>query len=157
MSRKHDPVAWIATGLGAGKLPLAPGTWGSAQAVLLVALVEISFSHQARFLLALLLALIIGLGIWTAGSIAVRSGESDPSEVVIDEIAGQILTLLAAPATPLAWLSGFLLFRLFDILKPFPIRQSERLPRGWGIVLDDLIAGVYAALSLYAASAQGWI
>ncbi len=157
MSGNHAPVAWIATGLGAGYLPLAPGTWGSAQGVLLVALVEIFFAHQARFLLTLLLVLIVGLGIWTAGLMASQRGQSDPSEIVIDEIAGQMVTLLAAPATPVAWVSGFFLFRLLDILKPFPARQSEKLPGGWGIVLDDLIAGIYGALLLYAATLQGWI
>ena len=120
-------------------------------------MVEIVFAHQARFLLTLLLVLIIGLGIWTAGLMASRRGQSDPSEIVIDEIAGQMVTLLAAPATPVAWVSGFFLFRLLDILKPFPARQSEKLPGGWGIVLDDLIAGIYGALLLYAATLQGWI
>lgn len=93
-------------------------------------------------------------GIWASGVVARECGLKDPQLVVVDEVLGTWLTL--AGATHINWLSlalGFGLFRLFDIWKPFPVRQTEKLPGGAGIVLDDMVAGVYGALVLFAA---GW-
>ncbi len=138
----------IATGAGAGYLPVAPGTWGSLQAVVLAALLIWPAGVPALPALAAATLLAVAAGIPAAGALARRAGREDPSEVVIDEIAGQWLTLLFVPLTPLALVAGFFLFRLFDIIKPPPVRQLERWPGGWGIVADDLAAGVFAGVSL---------
>lgn len=211
----------IATALGVGYLPKAPGTFGSlvgvATAVLsavfflrpasirvlfsLHPLTDAMFSdnhflfpggdiHNSMLALPLVCALallvILGaIGVWSASRAADFSGIKDPQFVVIDEVAGQHLTLLL-PLIPIAlphltehfdfsvyaifftlsllnWkylLLGFLLFRLFDIWKPFPVRQLEKLPRGWGIMADDWMAGIYAAILLRVAlhfGLLGWV
>lgn len=136
----------IASGFFTGRLPLAPGTWGSLLAVLVVgglAFLRPSLLFPVQvvlFWLAVLAALL------SAGAVARREGASDPSVVVIDEIAGQWLCLLFVPPTALGLGAGFVLFRLLDLWKPFPARQSEQLPGAAGILLDDLIAGLYAGL-----------
>ena len=211
----------IATVLGVGYLPKAPGTFGSlvgvATAVLsavfflrptsihglfsLHPLTDAVFSdthflvpgsdlHNSTLALPLLCALgllvLMGaIGVWSSYRAAVFSGIKDPQFVVIDEVAGQHLTLLL-PLIPIAlphltehmdfsayaifftlslvnWkylLLGFLLFRLFDIWKPFPVRQLEKLPHGWGIMADDWMAGIYAAILLRVAlhfGLLGWV
>jgi phosphatidylglycerophosphatase A len=84
------------------------------------------------------------LGVWAAGEAEESFGRTDPGQVVIDEVVGQMLTFLLLPHATWKWLAGgFLLFRAFDIVKPFPARQAERIPRGWGIMLDDVLAGLY--------------
>ncbi len=95
---------------------------------------------------------IFALGVWAAGHAERFFDRIDPGEVVIDEVVGQIITFLARPDAPGKYLlAGFILFRIFDVVKPFPVRRAERLPGGWGIMLDDVVAGVYslAALSLF--------
>ena len=93
-------------------------------------------------------------GIWAADVVARASGKKDPQMVVIDEVVGQWITLAGAAAfTWRSWILAFALFRIFDIWKPVPVRQLEKLPGGWGIVADDAMAGVYGALVLFAA---GW-
>ena len=101
------------------------------------------------------LALVVSApAIWAAGETARQAGMKDPQFVVVDEVVGQWLALTGARTRNWkAWLAAFVLFRLFDIWKPFPVRQLESLPGGWGIVADDLMAGVYAALVLFLA---GW-
>jgi phosphatidylglycerophosphatase A len=87
---------------------------------------------------------LFALGVWAAGEAEKYFGRTDPGQVVIDEVVGQMLTFLLIPHTTWKWLlGGFLLFRAFDIIKPFPARQAERIPRGWGIMMDDVIAGGY--------------
>jgi phosphatidylglycerophosphatase A len=87
---------------------------------------------------------LFAAGVWAAGEAETFFGRTDPGQVVIDEVVGQMLTFLVIPHATWKWLvGGFLLFRTFDIVKPFPARQAERIPRGWGIMLDDVIAGVY--------------
>ena len=96
-------------------------------------------------LLALLIVMTFFLGVWAAGRSEKFFGRTDPGHVVIDEVAGQMVALLLVPHAP--WkllLAGFVLFRVFDISKPFPAGRAERLPGGWGIMLDDVISGVYA-------------
>lgn len=103
----------------------------------------------ATGLLAVSSAVILGLGVWAAGRAEEFFGRTDPGQVVVDEVVGQMITLLLLPHATWVWLlGGFLLFRAFDIVKPFPARQAERFPRGWGIMMDDVIAGVYGLAML---------
>lgn len=150
-SSPHAPAPlWanvIATFFGAGKLRPGPGTWGSAAAVLiwygLSRWIAIPWQWEALALLALL-AIVVGIP--AATRFARASQSKDPQSVVVDEVAGQWITLLAAPVTWKSLLVGFILFRGFDILKPPPVRQLESLPEGTGIVIDDVAAGLYALL-----------
>jgi len=199
----------IATALGVGYAPKAPGTFGSLVGVVTAALTALFFLrpsnigdlfsqerlmestlmdhhflvpgtdiHNAQLIVpvtcAILLAVFLALvGVWSAGRAAQFAGVHDPQHVVIDEVAGQHITLIL-PLIPIAlpnlaarmdlsdyaiysalsllnWkylLAGFVLFRLFDIWKPFPVRNLEKLPGGWGIMADDWLAGVYAAILL---------
>jgi len=106
-----------------------------------------------RLLLIFATACVLVVGIWASTSAETYFGKTDPREVVIDEVAGQFLTLAAVPQATWKWLAiGFLLFRLLDIIKPFPARRAERLHGGWGIMIDDMIAGVYGAAAILAAS-----
>ncbi|MGB6973476.1 MAG: phosphatidylglycerophosphatase A [Terracidiphilus sp.] len=140
--------AWtVATFFGAGLLKPAPGTWGSVGALLLWAAFAWGAHASAHGLLLFLtvgIVLSVALGV-PAATIAEReSGRHDPGFVVIDEAAGQWITLLGSPADWRHALIALILFRLFDITKPFPVRKFERLPAGWGIVFDDVAAGLYA-------------
>ena len=140
--------AWsIATFFGAGLGKPGPGTWGSIAAVLLWALFAWTVHPSPTALVAGLIAGIvvsIVLGVPAATIAARESGRHDPGFVVIDEVAGQWIALLGSPADWRHALIALVLFRLFDITKPFPARQLERLPAGWGIVFDDVAAGLYA-------------
>ena len=110
--------------------------------------------HQPSWFFALLALILLAPAIWSASSTALQVGKKDPQIVVIDEVIGQWIALAgAAIYSPGAWIAAFLLFRTFDIWKPWPIRQLEKLPAGTGIVMDDVMAGIYAALVLYLA---GW-
>lgn len=140
--------AWtVATFFGAGLGKPGPGTWGSVAAVLLWAVFgwAVHPSH-ATLLMALVAGIVlsIGLGVPAATIAARESGRKDPGFVVIDEVAGQWIALLGSPLDWKHGLISLLLFRLFDITKPFPARQLEGLPEGWGIVFDDVAAGLYA-------------
>lgn len=139
----------VASGFGAGHLPVAPGTWGSLVAILCVLLLHWALPSWERTGLWLLTLLATVVGIPAATRVSRLQGEKDPSLIVIDEIAGQFLALAWFPVTVTTLVLGFLLFRFLDILKPFPARQSEGLPGGWGIMMDDLIAGAYTALILF--------
>jgi len=147
-SRHKTPWAWIvATFFGAGFGKPGPGTWGSIAAVLIWAAVAWGLRPAAPTLLLLLLACIslsLILGIPAATIIERESGCKDPGFVVIDEVAGQWIALLGSRADWRHALIALVLFRLFDIIKPFPARQLEQLPGGWGIVFDDVAAGLYA-------------
>lgn len=207
--KKPRLASAIATALGVGYIPKAPGTFGSLVGVATAVLSAVFFLHPAspRGLLSRhpltdavfsdrhflvpgsdihdsalylplacalgLLVILAAIGVWSASRTADFAGIKDPQFIVIDEVAGQHLTLVL-PLIPLGlphltqhmdfsvyaiflalslvnWkylLLGFLLFRLFDIWKPFPVRQLERLPRGWGIMADDWMAGIYAAILL---------
>jgi len=142
---------WIATGLGAGYFPVAPGTAGSAVGLALVLALRQTSLGPAGLAVSLtaLSGLLFAVGVWSAGKAEKFFGRVDPGQVVIDEVVGQIITFVATPRV--AWvglLAGFLLFRAFDVVKPFPARQCERFPGGWGIMLDDLVAGVYSLIAL---------
>lgn len=135
----------VATLFGIGRLHPGPGTWGSAATVLLWALVAHSLQPAARTPVAIVVvALVILIGIPAATRVSRAHATKDPQFVVIDEVAGQLIALIAVPLSWKTFLAGFILFRVFDIVKPPPVRQLERLPEGTGIVLDDVAAGLFA-------------
>jgi phosphatidylglycerophosphatase A len=145
--KRRTPAVWIATVAGAGYFPVAPGTVGSAVSVGMVAALDTGpFTAAGRnALLGLAIVLIFFLGVWASGKSEEFFARADPGHVVIDEVAGQMAVFLLSPHA--SWkllLAGFGLFRIFDITKPFPARWAERLPGGWGIMIDDVIAGGYA-------------
>ena len=126
-----------------------PGTWGSLATVLVWCVVASRIPAAYRSLIAFVgVAVVTAVGIPAATRFARATGKKDPQQVVIDEVAGQLLTLALAPLHWKPVLAGFILFRAFDMLKPPPIRRLEQLPEGTGIVVDDLGAGIYAALVL---------
>ena len=134
----------VATFFGVGRLKPGPGTWGSLATMLSWAL--ISRFLPSTYLLptnVFLAALAVGFGIPAATRVARAAHLKDPQFVVIDETAGQLITLIGAPLSWKSFLAGFILFRVFDIVKPPPVRQLERLPEGTGIVVDDVAAGLY--------------
>ena len=138
-------VAWfISTGAGVGLSPVAPGTFGTAAALLIYYVLPVP-SASPIFLSIILLGLIIG--IWATGILS-TDNDPDPGKVVWDEYVGLWITCFLLPKT-WGWLiCAFFLFRIFDILKPWPIRRVESLPKGWGIMLDDVLAGIYGNLCI---------
>ncbi len=149
--KPRGPAIWIATAGGAGFFPIAPGTAGSVVGVAVVmALARLPLARPAAIaILAAGAVVVFAVGVWAAGKAETYFGRTDPGQVVIDEVAGQMITLMLMPHATWKWLvGGFLLFRGFDIIKPFPARQAERIPRGWGIMVDDVIAGLYGMLAL---------
>jgi phosphatidylglycerophosphatase A len=161
----------LATWFGLGRVPVAPGTWGSAAGSLLSVLINyLIFLKEAPALRIerdinfwtvgalpgigeMLIAIVIAIiGVIVSTRAARYAQNKDPQWIVIDEVSGQLLTYClffwVLPLNWKSWLLGFILFRLFDIWKPFPARQLERLPGGWGIMADDWMAGVYAAILL---------
>jgi phosphatidylglycerophosphatase A len=147
-SKEKTLWAWtIATFFGAGLGKPGPGTWGSIGALLVWAAFAWGIHPVPQTLLIALLAgiaLTLLVGIPAATIVARESGRHDPQFVVIDEVAGQWIALIGSHANWRHALIALVLFRLFDITKPFPVRQLEKLPEGWGIVLDDVGAGLYA-------------
>ena len=141
----HTLIILIATGLYSGYLPKAPGTWGSLVGLLL-------FLFLQNLSLPVYLAVVAGLfivGSFAAGETEKILDNRDPGIVVIDEIVGMLIALTAIPATPLTLALGFILFRFFDIAKPFPIRfVDQRFHGGLGIMLDDVVAGIYTLAAL---------
>ena len=154
-------TAWahaIATVAGIGHLRPGPGTWCSAITVLLWWAVARVLPPESLIPVAIAWAAAATLvGIPAATRVARESGKHDPSHVVIDEMAGQMVALIAAPLHWKSLLAGFILFRAFDIVKPPPVRQLERLPEGTGIVIDDIGAGLYALLVLQLLLWRGWL
>jgi phosphatidylglycerophosphatase A len=187
-ARKPRFALFIATAIGLGYLPKAPGTWGSLGGLGLVTAVAMCaatipfgnlrrdydpFIHVAAFLVTCV------IGVWSAGRAAKFWIVKDPQRVVIDEVSGQYLTIMVGCGSPyfvsprvfefsplgnitwhsaLDWkylLLGLILFRVFDIWKPFPVRQAESLRGGWGIMADDWVAGIYAAIGLWIARVAG--
>lgn len=167
-----DYLSLAVTTFGVGYLPLAPGTWGSMVGVAIYAGSEFIFSvatapnlrisHDQMFGLppnvtawvhvAVLIAFVLFclLGIWAASRAVELLGNSDPSQAVVDEVIGQLIVFLFVPFG-IGWpfiLAGFLLFRLFDIWKPYPIDSLQVLPGGIGVCADDILAGVYGGICL---------
>jgi phosphatidylglycerophosphatase A len=140
-----DPVHFLAFGFGTGLAPIAPGTFGSLPGVLLAwLLLNAGLATQ----LSVAAALIVS-GVWICGESARRIGVHDHGGIVWDEITAMYITLLVVPATLPAWILAFVAFRAADIVKPWPIRDLDhRLRGGLGIMLDDLVAALYAAILL---------
>ena len=130
-----------------GYCPIAPGTAGSAAALLLFAAIR---SAGTPVLEAAAIIVVTAVGIWSAGVTERQLGAEDPGVVVIDEVAGMLITLAFVPVGWGSVAIGFVLFRLFDIIKPFPCSRAERLRGGWGIMADDVVAGLYGNLVLRA-------
>jgi phosphatidylglycerophosphatase A len=151
-SRPRAPL-WatlIATLCGIGRLRPGPGSWGSAATVVLWAGVAYRLAPSLRTPVAIALALLLTLiGIPAATRVARASAAKDPQFVVIDEVAGQLIALIAVPLAWKTFLAGFILFRGFDIVKPPPVRQLEKLPEGSGIMLDDVAAGFFALIGMH--------
>lgn len=140
----------VATFFGTGRFKPGPGTWGSLATVILWASASSLIPVTARTWATIVAAAIVTLiGIPAATLVARAAASKDPQFVVIDEVAGQLVTLIAIPLAWKTFLAGFILFRVFDMWKPSPIRRLERLPEGMGIVLDDLAAGVYAVIVMH--------
>ena len=130
---------WLATCFKIGHLPIAPGTWGSLAAIIGWWL-WLQYFDPLVFII--LIITIFTIGVFAINIIIDHTGEKDPSRVVIDEVSGQWLGLLMLPDCTLYIAGAFFLFRFLDILKPWPIRQLEQFPKGWGVMLDDMLAGL---------------
>jgi phosphatidylglycerophosphatase A len=143
----------IATGVGAGFAPVAPGTVGAIEGVIIFLVFNTIANNTlllgGRWSVALLAAInvaLLAIGVWASSRACEISALEDPSQVVIDEVSGQLISLtplIAAPSVA-GILAAFILFRVFDIFKPYPIRRLERLPAGLGVMADDALAGIYA-------------
>ena len=147
---------FLATCAYVGYLPIAPGTWGSAAALVIYYVIR----RQASSAIELSAIAVIGVvGVWSATEAERHFGRVDPGPVVIDEVVGMLMTLALHPVTIAGGLVGFVVFRILDVIKPWPARQLEDLPVGFGIVLDDAMAGVYGNLLLWglALLLPGWL
>ena len=133
----------IATWFGLGFSPIAPGTVGTLAALPLYFALR-GFGPLAVLAAAFLLTLA---GVWAAGIVSEHTGTDDPQIVVVDEVAGVLVALAFAPRTVAGVAIAVVAFRIFDMTKPFPAGAAERLPGGWGIVIDDVVAGVWAAVA----------
>lgn len=139
----HPRFAQTVCALGVGLAPGAPGTWGSA-----LALGWIVLCFQNAFLYLFLFLLFLWLGSWAISKIDLKA-TPDPSFMILDEVSGMLVSLWGVPLSWETAISGFVLFRLFDIIKPFPLRRLEKIPGYWGIMLDDLGAGIYTRFCLF--------
>jgi phosphatidylglycerophosphatase A len=169
-ARKPGLALFVASVCGLGMIPFAPGTFGSLAGLALVLLPALVRFPPVLLVHSLVAALTAAVGVWSADRAATFWQQKDPQRVVIDEVSGQHLAVVLGAAAPLwrkpvvwepsvlSWkylFVGFILFRVFDIWKPFPVRQAESLPGGWGIMTDDWVAGVYAAIGLWIVRAAG--
>jgi len=138
-------TAWkiLATFFGVGFFPLAPGTLTSFVVVILYKFLLFNLSWPVYLLIFLCLFFI---GVFVSTEYSAELGKKDPRKIVIDEACGQLLVLFQMPTSWFLLLLGFFLFRLFDIIKPYPIRKVENLKKGWGIMLDDIMAAIYAII-----------
>ena len=138
-------VAWfIGTGAGVGLSPIAPGTVGTAAALLIYYILPLP-SDSYIFLSMILIGLVVG--IWATGDLS-TDHNPDPGTVVWDEYVGLWITCFLLPKTWGFLILAFFMFRIFDIIKPWPIRKIESFPKGWGIMLDDVLAAIYANLTI---------
>ena len=138
-------ILFLASGAGSGYIPFAPGTWGSAVGLLVYWLLL----RLSQWPFVATVAAVVFLSCWIAGLAEGFLGQKDPQVIVIDEVAGMLVSLLFLPVNWKIAVAGFVLFRIFDIWKPFPARWAQdTLPGGWGVVGDDVVAGIYANLVL---------
>jgi phosphatidylglycerophosphatase A len=166
--RKPRISYFFATACGLGYLKPGPGTWGSLAGVGISILVTWNMARRidanfwtvgwtSPYFIYAVVVIVAVVGVYVAGNVEKHYGKSDPQFVVIDEVSGQLIAL-SFPFTVLnwkSWLLGFILFRVFDIWKPFPVRQAESCRGGWGIMADDWVAGIYAGLLLWGVQAIG--
>ncbi len=146
LSRFH-PASLLATWFGIGHLPKAPGTWGSLAAL---PFAWVLYHSGGPLILAAATIAIFAVGVWAAQRLEQADGTKDPGHIVIDEVAGQWLTLALFPADPIHYGIGFVLFRIMDIAKPWPVNWLDRhVSGGLGVMLDDIAAGAYAGGLLY--------
>jgi phosphatidylglycerophosphatase A len=153
----------LASCFGLGRLPIAPGTWGSLPpAIAFGVMCHVGVSQGlVHTVMALLFVAGCVICVTCAPAAIKATGKKDPREVVADEFAGQALTFMVGGvgAAVCSWqgaVAGFILFRLFDIVKPWPVRKFEKLPEGWGVLADDLMAGIYAGIGLLILAALWW-
>lgn len=150
----QDPVLFLAFGFGSGLAKKAPGTFGTVAAIPLYCL----FAQSPLWIYSVLTLLVTVLGVWICQVAADKLGEHDFGGIVWDEIAGYLITLWLVPFSWAAVFWGFVLFRVFDIAKPWPISWLDRhVQGGLGIMLDDVLAGVFAGLLLWLMAGQGWL
>ena len=148
MPRRNPAAFLIATWFGSGYAPKAPGTAGSLAGLLIG--VALHYAGYGRGTLLALTVVLLAPGIWSASVVAKGTNTTDPQIVVVDEVLGQWITLAgAATFNWKTYVAAFALFRLLDMWKPAPARQLESLPGGWGIVADDVMAGLYGALAIF--------
>ena len=148
MPRRSRGAFLIATWFGCGYAPKAPGTAGSLAGLLIA--MALHYMGYGRGMLLALTAILMAPGIWSASVVARETNTTDPHIVVVDEVIGQWITLAgAATFNWKTWIAAFALFRVLDVWKPAPARQLESLPGGWGIVADDVMAGLYGALGIF--------
>lgn len=142
------PATLTVTWFGTGLLPKMPGTWGSLATLPLAWVLASRFGPWA---VAAAGVAAIAIGLWACHIYLARTRTKDPQEIVIDEVAGQLIAIAPAGLDPLAFALAFVLFRIFDTMKPWPLRALEKLPGGLGVIADDIGAGLYAAamVSLY--------
>ena len=156
-SKGRGPAWAVATFLGVGHFPFASGTVATAATIPLYLCLHLAGGDVAVATAALLVTLA---GVAAAGAMERRLGYHDPSEVVVDEVAGFLLTMLWLPMSFMMIAAGFLLFRALDVLKPWPASRAERLPGGWGIMADDVVCGILAngiiRLGLYLMGEPAW-
>jgi phosphatidylglycerophosphatase A len=149
-----DPILFLAFGFGSGLAKKAPGTFGTVAAIPVYCL----FAQSNLLIYSILTLLVTIIGIWICGVAADKLGEHDFGGIVWDEIAGYLVTLWLVPFSWAAVFWGFVLFRLFDIFKPWPIRWLDKnIHGGLGIMLDDVLAGVLAGVLLWLMAGQGWL
>ena len=135
----------VATAFGVGYVPFAPGTFGSAAGLVVFVAVRAASAAVGWPALELVaIVLVYLLGAWSANAAELHFGHIDPGPVVIDEVLGMLVTLALVPVSVTGALVGFVLFRVFDVIKPPPCNRLEALPGGWGVMSDDLMAAVYA-------------
>ncbi|MBX3441202.1 MAG: phosphatidylglycerophosphatase A [Planctomyces sp.] len=143
-------VLWICEGFGLGRSPLAPGTVGSLGGLLLAALFKVLFPTPWQYAAATLAVCAVGVPLCSRATVLLSS--KDPQNVVLDEIAAVLLVFVFVGWSWPAALLGLAMFRALDITKPWPVSALERLPRGWGVMADDLFCGLLASLALYVLS-----
>lgn len=145
----------FATGAGIGLLPYAPGTWASAATLPLAWLIGHEFGPLGLGIAGLV---VFCIGIFVADHVVKDMGAEDPGAIVIDEIAGQLIACAAAPMTIAGYAAAFIAFRAFDMGKPWPVSWADReLGGGWGTMVDDMMAGTYAAAVVFAADRLNWL